>query len=289
MIYRATHTTMYMYSDPVSICHSEVHLCPREHPSQILFEHELTIAPEPDFTESRRDYFGNEVTYFSIHSPHETLTITSRSVVEVEETEPPEATLSPKWETVREQLGEGVTGEQLDVAAFVYGSPQAPLAAAYADYARPCFPEGRPFLAAVAELTSKICREFEYDPRATSVTTPVDEVLEKRKGVCQDFAHLMIACLRSLGLPARYVSGYLRSGEKTVGAEASHAWVSVHCPVFGWQDFDPTNNVRPQGQHVTLAWGREYQDVTPVKGVALGGGEQIISVSVEVVPATVAG
>jgi len=287
MIYRAKHTTMYMYSDPVSICHSEVHLRPREHPSQRLLEHELVIMPEPDFLDSRGDYFGNEVACFSIHSPHETLTITSTSVVEVEEREPPEPTLSPAWESVRDQLREGAPDELFEAVPFTFSSPQAPLAPAYAEYARPCFPEGRPFLAAVAELSSRICKEFEYDPRATSVTTPVEEVLKKRKGVCQDFAHLMIACLRSLGLPARYVSGYLRSGEKTVGAEASHAWVSAHCPVFGWQDFDPTNNVRPQGQHVTLAWGREYQDVTPVKGVALGGGEQIISVSVEVVPAVV--
>jgi transglutaminase-like putative cysteine protease len=284
MIYRATHTTMYMYSEPVSICHTEVHLCPRENGAQTLMEHELNIIPAPDFMESRRDYFGNEVTYFSIHEPHETLTITATSVVEVEESEPPEATLSPAWESVREQI----TSEPFfDAMPFSLASPQAPIAPAYAEYARSCFPEGRAFLAGVSELSSKICKEFDYDPRATSVTTTVDEVLKERKGVCQDFAHLMIACLRSLGLPARYVSGYLRSGDKTVGAEASHAWVSVYCPVFGWQDFDPTNNVRPQGAHVTLAWGREYQDVTPVKGVALGGGEQIISVSVEVVPAPV--
>ena len=287
MIYRATHTTMYMYSEPVSICHTEVHLCPREHASQTVLEHELEIVPAPDFLESRRDYFGNEVSYFSIHEPHETLTITARSTVEVEGGEPPEATLSPAWETVRDQVGDHSEGPLFDALPFALASPQAPIAEAFAAYARSCFPNGRPFLAAVGELSSKICKEFDYDPRATSVTTPVDEVLRQRKGVCQDFAHLMIACLRSLGLPARYVSGYLRSGGQSVGAEASHAWVSVYCPVFGWQDFDPTNNVRPHGAHVTLAWGREYLDVTPVKGVALGGGEQIISVSVEVLPAPV--
>lgn len=285
MIYRATHTTMYMYSEPVSICHTEVHLCPREHGSQTLLEHELDIVPAPDFLESRRDYFGNEVTYFSIHEPHETLTITATSVVEVGECEPPEATLSPAWEAVREQMNSEPEAATFDALPYSLASPQAPIAEPFAEYARSCFPEGRAFLSGVSELCSKVCREFEYDPRATSVTTPVDEVLRQRKGVCQDFAHLMIACLRSLGLPARYVSGYLRSGGTSVGAEASHAWVSVYCPVFGWQDFDPTNNVRPQGAHVTLGWGREYLDVTPVKGVALGGGEQIISVSVEVVPA----
>ena len=288
MIYRATHTTMYMYSEPVSICHTEAHLCPREHESQTLLEHELNIVPVPDFLESRRDYFGNEVSYFSIHEPHETLTITATSVVEVEDGESPEATLSPAWESVRDQVRDRPDGSLFDALPFSLASPQAPIAEPFAAYARSCFPEGRAFLAAVGELCGKICKEFEYDPRATSVTTPVDEVLQQRKGVCQDFAHLMIACLRSLGLPARYVSGYLRSGEKAIGAEASHAWVSVFCPVFGWQDFDPTNNVRPQGTHVTLAWGREYLDVTPVKGVALGGGEQIISVSVEVLPAPVA-
>lgn len=285
MIYRATHTTMYMYSEPVSICHTEVHLCPREHGTQAVLEHELSILPAPDFMESRHDYFGNEVSYFSIHEPHETLTITATSVVEVESGEPPEAALSPRWESVRELMRGTPSGAAFDASPFALASPQAPIGEAFAGYAKSCFPEGRPYLAGVAELCSKICREFDYDPRATSVTTPVDEVLKERKGVCQDFAHLTIACLRSLGLPARYVSGYLKSGEQTVGAEASHAWVSVFCPVFGWQDFDPTNNVRPRGAHVTLAWGREYLDVTPVKGVALGGGEQIISVSVEVVPA----
>src|SRR5262249_41051106 len=152
------------------------------------------------------------------------------------------------------------------------------------EYAAPCFVAGRHFLEAVNLLSQRIHEDFQYDPRATSVTTPVSEVLESRRGVCQDFAHLMIACLRSLRLPARYVSGYVRSGGKFVGGEASHAWVSVQCPVLGWQDFDPTNNVMPQSDHVTLAWGRDYSDVTPVKGVALGGGDQVISVSVEVSP-----
>ena len=146
------------------------------------------------------------------------------------------------------------------------------------------FAPGRPLLSAVEDLSRRIFTEFHYDRRATTIGTPVDEVLASRRGVCQDFAHVMIACLRSLELPARYVSGYLRSGGDFEGDEASHAWVSVWCPVFGWQDFDPTNNVMPRGGHFTVAWGRDYSDVTPVKGVALGGGEQVISVSVDVSP-----
>ena len=148
------------------------------------------------------------------------------------------------------------------------------------------FRAGRHFLDGVNDLSQRIFADFKYDQRATTVSTPVGEVFESKRGVCQDFAHLMIACLRSLRLPARYVSGYVRSDRKFTGGDASHAWVSVWCPVFGWQDFDPTNNVMPQGDHLTVAWGRDYSDVPPVKGVALGGGEQVISVSVEVAPAS---
>jgi len=154
----------------------------------------------------------------------------------------------------------------------------------FAEYAAPSFAAGRPIAEAALDLCHRIYTEFRYDPRATTISTPVDDVLKSRRGVCQDFAHLMISCVRSLGLPARYVSGYLRSGKNTVGHEASHAWCSVYCPGFGWLDYDPTNDVMPQNNHLTIAHGRDYSDVAPVNGVAIGGGEQMINVAVEVLP-----
>jgi transglutaminase-like putative cysteine protease len=284
MLLRASHTTMYMYADPVSICHTEVHLAPRTFSRQEVMEHELNVHPQPDYSATRDDYFGNAVTAFSIHEPHTTLTITATSLVEMEVIAPPEPLLTLPWDLACEETRKQKTEETFDAFQYIFESPRVPIGREFAAYAKEAFPPGRPILDAAADLSRRIFEEFEYDPRATTVTTPVEEVLAQKQGVCQDFAHLMIACLRSLGVSARYVSGYLRSGENSKGAEASHAWVSVYCPDFGWLDLDPTNNVLPTESHVTVAWGRDYSDVTPVRGVALGGGEQIISVSVEVSP-----
>jgi transglutaminase-like putative cysteine protease len=285
MILRATHTTTYTYSDPVSLCHSEVHLAPRATPIQSVLSHELAVVPKPDLCAARQDYFGNETIYFSIDEPHQHLAITATSVVDLRGAEPIHPGLTPPWEQVREAVRRHDNADAFDALQFVFESPRIALGPEFASYAQRCFPAGRPLLEAALELCRRIYREFEYDQRATTVTTPVGEVLRSRQGVCQDFAHIMIACVRSLGLPARYVSGYLRSADGTVGAQASHAWASVFCPGFGWLDFDPTNDVMPSGEHVTIAWGRDYSDVSPVKGVALGGGEQVIDVSVQVVPA----
>lgn len=284
MVLRSTHTTRYLYRDVVSICHSEAHLRPRGRAEQKLVRHRLQIDPLPDFSLHREDYFGNSVTMFSIEQPHRELTVTAESLVSLAPGDPPHLELSPPWESVRDEIARRATDESFEAAQFVFRSPLIHPDSALAEYASTSFAAGRPFLEGVDELSHRIYTEFHYDQRATTVTTPVDEVLASRRGVCQDFAQLMIGCLRSLGLPARYVSGYVRSGKEIVGSGASHAWVSVYCPVFGWQDFDPTNNVQPHGEHITLAWGRDYSDVTPVKGVALGGGEQVISVSVEVGP-----
>jgi transglutaminase-like putative cysteine protease len=193
--------------------------------------------------------------------------------------------LSPAWEEVRDEVELHADSEAFEAFQFVFESPLIRRGPEFAAYAEECFPPGRRFLAGVNQLSEKIFNEFRYDTKATTVATPIEEALKSRRGVCQDFAHVMIACLCSLNLPARYVSGYIRSGTEFAGTEASHAWVSAWCPVFGWQDFDPTNNVMPQGDHITLAWGRDYSDVAPVKGVALGGGEQVIRVSVEVAEA----
>jgi len=284
MILNVSHTTTYLYREPVSICHTEVHLNPRVTLHQRVISHELDVRPEPAFSVNRTDYFGNEITCFSIHEPHQTLKIASRSVVELQPEEPPPAELTPAWEAVRDEVRRQAGEDAYQASEFVFRSPLVKLGQALAEYATPSFQSGRPVLAAGLDLCHRIFTDFRYDPRATTISTPVEEVLKTRGGVCQDFAHLMIACLRSLGLPARYVSGYLRSGEHTVGAEASHAWCSVFCPGFGWLDFDPTNDLIPQGDHVTIALGRDYSDVSPVKGVAIGGGDQIVNVAVEVLP-----
>ena len=278
MLLRATHTTTYLYREPVSICHTEVHLRPRISTRQRLVAHELLIKPAPATIDDRLDYFGNPVTYFCLSEPHLTLTITSRSVIEVLGEPPALVGLSPAWEEVTEQI------RKRDTPEAVFESPLIELGPEVAACAAKSFTSGRPVLEAARDLSHRIFTDFKYDSRATTVTTPVREVLKNKHGVCQDFAHFLIACIRSLGIPARYVSGYLRSSENSIGAEASHAWAAVFCPGYGWFDFDPTNDVMPASGHVTVAWGRDYCDVTPVKGVALGGGEQLINVAVEVVP-----
>lgn len=285
MILRAIHTTRYMYSQPVSICHTEVHLAPRAAPRQTVLEHNLHVAPEPDLVLPRTDYFGNEITYFSIHEPHQTLSVTATSLIDLHGANPPEPCLTAAWETALDVVRRRETAEAFEAFQFVFESPRVSLGPEFARYASSSFAPGRPILEGALDLCQRVFHEFDYDPRATTVTTPVVEVLQSRRGVCQDFAHLTIACLRSLGLPARYVSGYLRSTQGAVGAEASHAWVSVYCADSGWVDLDPTNNAMPNGHHVTIGWGRDYSDVSPVRGVALGGGDQIIDVTVEVLEA----
>jgi transglutaminase-like putative cysteine protease len=279
-----THTTRYLYSETVSTCHNEVYLAPRSTAIQAVAHHDLYVSPAPDFEISRTDYFGNNVASFGINQVHQELVITARSEVDVRPVPTPNLALSPAWDRVPEEASRR-TPEAFEAGQFVFESPLIQTGADFAAYAAVSFTAGRPFLDGAGDLSQRVHADFRYDRRATTVATPVRDVLEARRGVCQDFAHFMIACLRSLHLPARYVSGYVRTVQEFVGGEASHAWVSVWCPVFGWQDFDPTNNVMPQGDHVTLAWGRDYSDVTPVKGVALGGGEQIVSVSAHVAPA----
>ncbi len=284
MIYTAEHATTYLYSGPVSICHTEVHLTPRSGPTQRLVSHKLEITPEPAYSVTREDYFGNEITCFSIQESHDTLTVVSRSEVEMLSVEPPALELTQAWEEVRDQIRTRATDELFQVAEFTRRSPMVRVSPEFKKWASPSFTPGRPVAVACMDLTHRIFKDFRYDPRATTVSTPVEEVLKIRGGVCQNFAHLMASGLRSLGLAARYVSGYLKSGELTRGAEASHAWCAVYCGEFGWLEFDPTNDLMPCGEHVTVAYGRDYSDVTPVKGVALGGGEQLINVSVSVEP-----
>jgi transglutaminase-like putative cysteine protease len=250
----------------------------------------LRIRPEPARIDTRVDYFGNYAGAFSIQQEHQRLAVTAHSQVEVVAPDIPDAAGTPAWEEIRDRFALGQPPWWLEARQFVYASPHVPILDELRAYAQMSFPTGGPWLAAVLDLTQRIFTEFQYDPAATTVNTPVAQVLRERRGVCQDFAHLQIACLRSLGLPARYVSGYLLTeppaGQpRLVGADASHAWVSAFCPEVGWIDFDPTNNQLPTINHVTLAWGRDYADVCPIKGVLIGGGQHRMRVAVDVVPA----
>ncbi|MBL8230229.1 MAG: transglutaminase family protein [Bryobacterales bacterium] len=284
MLYRASHITRYYYADAVATCHNEVRLRPRSAPYQKVQSFRLAVSPAADSSADRKDYFGNEVRYFCVLEAHAQLAITATSVVEVAKRELPEPLSTAPWESVRSHVREVTDVEALRAFEFTSESPFVPVGQDLGEYARVSFAAERPVLEAAADLSSRIHREFKYLPSSTTIDTTVAEVFRSRQGVCQDFAHVMIAMLRSLGLPARYVSGYLRSGAQYTGAEASHAWVSLFVPGSGWIDLDPTNNVLPRDGHITLAWGRDYGDVTPVKGVTLGGGEHCVSVEVRVVP-----
>jgi transglutaminase-like putative cysteine protease len=284
MVYRAIHTTSYRYSLPVSTSVNEARLTLRQlPPRQSVRSSKITVQPEPASISTRTDYFGNIVQTLSLFEPHDRLTITSTSIVEVLPRQE-ELGFSPGWEEVRERLASPDSEESLAAFEYVCDSPFVTRDTALADYARPSFAAGRPIMDAVRELTARIKTEFKYKPRSTTIDTPVATVLEKRAGVCQDFAHLMIGSLRSLGLAARYVSGYLRSGPELHGFEASHAWVAVYVPGSGWAQFDPTNDVVPSDGHLVIGWGRDYGDVTPIKGITLGGGEETIAVDVRVRP-----
>jgi len=283
MLYEVTHTTNYTYEAPVSQCLNEVHLTPRVFDLQHLRKTAITVDPRPAFLHHRKDYFGNDVSMFAVLDKHERLVATAQSIVEVVAREKdPESSLS--WEAARDVLEKGADDVLLNASEFIYSSPYVPWLPELGNYARKTFAAERPLLDAVKELSHRIHKEFTYDPKFTSIDSPLADVLRKRRGVCQDYAHAMIGALRSLRLAARYVSGYVRSGGKFQGAQASHAWVSVFIPDVGWLDFDPTNDMMPSDTHVTLAWGRDYGDVTPVKGITLGGGGQVVAVEVYVKP-----
>jgi len=289
MLYRVKHTTVYHYSDTVSVCHNQVHLTPRAHPRQLCSEHRLMVRPRPNSIVRRSDYYGNVVSAFSVQGGHQRLTVTAKSLVDVQPAQYPTPAETPTWEQVRDGMTRDLSSEGLAALQFVFPSPCVRGSTELTEYATPSFPAGRTIMAGILDLTKRIYTEFKFDPTATTVNTPPTEVLRSRRGVCQDFAHLMIACLRSQGLAARYVSGYLLTlpppgKPRLVGADASHAWVSVYVPGFGWIDADPTNNVLPSDQHVTLAWGRDYADVCPIMGVFHGGGTETVSVSVDVCP-----
>jgi transglutaminase-like putative cysteine protease len=288
-LFEITHTTTYEYHAPVPVSHHLMRLTPRSLSRQRRIEHVIEVDPAPAATTRRMDYFGNDVTFVTIEQIHSRLCITSRSQVAVGPAFIPDPYETPGWESVRGLCRTDRTPSVLEATEYTFASPNVPLDPSFAEYAAPSFEPDRAILEAVTDLTARIHHEFTFDATATTVSTRLARVLEDRRGVCQDFAHLQIACLRALGLPARYVSGYLETQpppgqEKLVGSDASHAWVSFFCPGIGWIDVDPTNNLFPSMQHITLGWGRDYSDVSPVRGVILGAGNHDLRVAVDVVP-----
>lgn len=287
LLFEITHTTTYDYVTDVSVSQHLLRLTPRDYSKQHCLAHDLTIQPEPGTLSVRRDYFGNVTHFAGLETPHNRLVITSHCRVAVSPGFIPEPLETPSWETVRARCRDDHAGAALEAHEFRYPSPLVPAPYQFLEYASSSFSPRRPVLDAVADLTRRIGEDFVFDPVATNVTTPVAEVLRHRRGVCQDLAHVQIACLRSLGLPARYVSGYLETepspGQpKLRGVDASHAWASFFCPGLGWIDVDPTNNCFPSLRHITLGWGRDYNDICPIRGVLVGGENQALRVAVDV-------
>ena len=289
MMYRIVHRTTYKYKSPVSVGSHVACLTPRSLPHQQLLRSELKIMPSPVMISERLDYFGNRLHFFTLQEPHEELVVEARSEVELLDNPASAEQPSLPWEDAVRLLPLDRSLAGLDAYQFRFESQRIRMRPEFAKYALESFTPGRPMQEALIDLTARIHKDFHFDAKVTNVRTSIEEVFRKRRGVCQDFAHVQIACLRSLHLSARYVSGYLRTypppgKERLVGADASHAWVSAYCPGIGWIDLDPTNDVVPTTDHVTLAWGRDYGDVSPLHGMILGGGNNELSVAVDMEP-----
>ncbi|MBX3013143.1 MAG: transglutaminase family protein [Caldilineaceae bacterium] len=302
--YRVIHKTEYIYEAPASLCYNEVRLLPRSF-DQLLFNQQCLdayVVVEPVWGDHREriDFFGNRVLFYAIRQPHEVMTIIVNSHVRLDpytgsanqtfrrDAFMAQAAQSAPWEQVRDALRKDLRAEVLDARQYAMPSPLVPMSTELLAYAQPSFSVQRPILEAVYDLMTRIYQDFDFVPGVTTVATPISEVLTERRGVCQDFAHLMIGCLRAKGLAARYVSGYIETlpppgQEKLQGSDASHAWCALYLPGVGWLDFDPTNHLLPADQHVVLGWGRDFADVTPLKGVFFGDGRHQLKVSVDMV------
>ncbi len=289
MRYQVRHITKYKYASNVSHCYNLANLMPRNTARQNCLESKMMVSPQETHANKRTDYFGNHSYHFEIQTPHNELIITAESLVDVAEsrsnlTQSSEISYADALSFLKQQP----SLEVIQAREFCLDSPMIKASTELAEYASPSFSLSRPLYACVEELTSRIFQDFSYTPGFTNISTPLAEVLAHRKGVCQDFAHLQIGCLRAMGIPAKYVSGYMETlpppgQEKLVGADATHAWVAYYSPKEGWIEFDPTNDVRAGSQHIVTAEGRDYYDVTPLKGVIFGGGKSpILAVSVDV-------
>lgn len=288
MKYRIRHVTEYSYESPVTLCYNVAHMLPRDTDVQTCLSSSLSITPQPIYQKNRLDYFGNQSCYFSLEEAHNQLMIDAVSEIDIEPAPFIDLMSGPTCGDVLNLLENSTDRDVIESKEFVANSPLIKCTDELANFAAYLFQADKPLLQATMEFTSKVFNEFVFDPTSTTVTTPLPEILANKRGVCQDFAHFSIGCLRSLGFPVRYVSGYIETlpapgQEKLVGADASHAWFSIYVPTLGWIDFDPTNNNMPRDQHIVTAWGRDYSDVTPLQGVIFDGGDnQILSVSVDV-------
>ena len=289
MIYRVRHATHYAYSAPVELAAHLMHLRPLQSAWQSVVQERLVIAPDPGRATDRRDHFGNRTTWLFFDRPHTEFEVVSEAVVEVRAQPYPDPAGAPPWETVRDMAQIGGPGAS-DAAEFRFDSPRVPALAAACAYARPSFPPARPVLSALIDLNERMFRDFTFRAGVTTVSTPIAQVLERREGVCQDFTHLMLSALRGLGLPARYISGYIRTrppaGQaRRRGADQSHAWVGGWLgPAHGWVGLDPTNGVVVAEEHVVLAIGRDFSDISPLRGMILGGGRHVLKVGVDLEP-----
>lgn len=283
MLWRVRHVTTYRYAETVDMASHMLHLTPRALPYQRVLEESIRCLPEPARVTQGADHFGNRVTWLSVDRPHDRFEVIAEALVDCAFPPAPLAEETPGWESV-------AATQPADVAEFTFPSPMLPENAAARHYAEASFPPGRSILAGLLELNARIGRDFTFRAGATGIATPVSQVLAQREGVCQDFTHLMINGLRGLGLPARYVSGYIRTrpppgGAAWRGADQSHAWVSAWLgPEHGWIDLDPTNNLVVAEEHVVLGWGRDFSDVSPLRGIILGGGRHWLDVGVDLAP-----
>jgi transglutaminase-like putative cysteine protease len=288
--YRVVHETRYRYQSTVTLSQQYLHMTPRSFPFQKTESHQIWLDRVVDDMRDGTDYFGNATRHVALTVPHDSLLVHAESTVALR----PRPTLADiagtlPWEGTRDMMAKEKSAATLEACRYLYASPHVTSFPDLEAYARLSYTPCRPQLDAAMDLTNRIFEDFEFDARATDISTPLEQVLRGRRGVCQDFAQLMIGCLRSIGLPARYISGYILTHPpegklRLVGADASHAWVSVFCPAIGWVDFDPTNRCLVQHEHITLGWGRDFSDVTPMRGIVLGGGKQVLDVEVTVTP-----
>jgi transglutaminase-like putative cysteine protease len=291
VIYRIRHKTTYSYAKPVDLASHMFHLLPRPLPGQKVIAAALSASPHAAHLTHAEDSFGNRVTWMFVDSPHKRFEVTLEAQVDVLFPRPPEITAS--WEQIA-AIARAGGAEGWEAAEFTFDSPMVPAEREAEIYAAVSFPPGRPILPGLLDLIARIRRDFKFKSGVTEISTPVSKVMRQRAGVCQDFTHLMIAGLRGLGLPARYVSGYLRTKPPPGqiprrGADQSHAWVGAWLgPEHGWVDLDPTNDLVVRDEHVVLAWGRDYGDISPVRGVILGGGAHTLEVGVDLEPVVMA-
>lgn len=286
--YRVRHLTRYAYDEPVSVCHNVAHLRPRATEESLVLSHSLRLEPATH-VEHRTDYFGNPIACFSIPERHQTMSLEAISEVRVLPRPLPDPEDTLVWERVRQGLEQRAFPDWLDATQFLFDTKLVTRGPELASFARASFLRGRPIFDAAVDLNHRIKRQIEYVPRSTDVDTTAIQALELRRGVCQDLAHIFAGAMRSIGLPARYVSGYLRTrpapGQPIrLGADESHAWVSVYLGDAGWVDLDPTNDLIVREEHVLLGWGRDYRDVAPLLGIYLGGRNQTLHVEVDVTP-----